>query len=191
MNPWLQRATMWGTMAVCVLGAARANAEPPALTSAQLAKMSWCELEQIYRQSQPGTIPEGYVQGRAIYSPCSKFAGLRSSVTNSLWHGKLFDACTNTLVNQWSGFKAIKAQVSYGTSWLDGKPSIIMDYSGTSHIWKDVRDEAREVAAGVYLGLMYRRKACDSEFKLYFTLEAGKDNCGQKAPCAADAATNP
>jgi hypothetical protein len=141
--------------------------------------MSWPELEQIYRQSQAGTIPEGYLRGKAIYCPCSKLAGIRSSVTNSLWHGKLFDACTSTLVNQWSGFKAIKAQVSDGPSWLDGKPSIIMDYSGTSRIWKDVRDEAREVAPGVYLGLMYRRKGCDSEFKLYFTLEAeeGKSGC--------------
>jgi len=189
MKSWMCGVVAFGSLAVCVLGAATANAEPPALTSARLAEMSWPELEQIYRQSQAGTIPEGYLRGRAIYCPCSKLAGVRSSVTNSLWHGKLFDACTSTLVNQWSGFKAIKAQVTYGTSWLDGKPSIIMDYSGTSRIWKDVRDEAREVAPGVYLGLMYRRKGCESEFKLYFTLEAEQGAC--KARCGAASGTSP
>jgi hypothetical protein len=186
MNTWMQRIAAFGSLAVCMLGPSVANAEPPALTSARLAEMTWPELEQIYRQAQPGTVPEGYLRGRAIYCPCSKLAGVRSSVTNSLWHGKLFDSCTNTLVNQWSGFKAIKAQVSYGTSWLDGKQSIIMDYSGTSRIWKDVRDEAREVAPGVYLGLMYRRKGCESEFKLYFTLEPDDGKCACKPECASD-----
>jgi hypothetical protein len=185
MKSWTEVVAAIGSLAVCVLGPAIVNAEPPALTSARLAEMSWPELEQIYRQSQAGTIPEGYLRGRAIYCPCSKLAGVRSSVTNSLWHGKLFDPCTSTLVNQWSGFKAIKAQVSYGPSWLDRKPSIIMDYSGTSRIWKDVRDEAREVAPGVYLGLMYRRKACETEFKLYFTLEADDAKCDCKPQCVS------
>src|SRR5207253_1932884 len=87
------------------------------------------------------------------------------------------DACSESLVNQWCGFRAIKAQVAYGPSCLDGKPSIIMDYSGTSRIiWKDVRDEAREVAPGVYLGLMFKRKDCQPVFKLYFTLETAHDS---------------
>jgi hypothetical protein len=159
-----------------LLGAAGACAEEPPLTAARLSEMSWSELDQIYRASQAGTIPEGYLPGRAIYNPCSRLAGVRSSVSRALWHGKAFDACSATLVNQWSGFRAIKAQVSYGPSWLDGKPSIIMDYRETSRIiWKDVRDEVREVAPGVYLGLMFKRKDCQPEFKLYFTLDAAHD----------------
>jgi hypothetical protein len=171
----MQMVAVWSAVAICMVGPVAIKAEPPALTSARLAEMSWSELEEIYRRALPGPIPEGYLRGHAIYCPCSKHAELRSNVTKSLWHGKHFDACSSTLVNQWSGLKAIKARVAYGTSWLDGKQSIIMDYSATSHIWKDVRDEAREAAPGVYLGMMYRRKGCDAEFKLYFTLEA--DNC--------------
>ena len=78
---------------------------------------------------------------------------------------------TVTLVNQWCGFRAIKARVYYGPSWLDGQTSIIMDYQETSKVWADVRDEVREVAPGLYLGLMYHRKPCEPQFKLYFALE--------------------
>jgi hypothetical protein len=47
-----------------------------------------------------------------------------------------------------------------------------MDYRGMSHIWGNVRDEIREVAPGLYLGLMYRCKADRSRMKLFFALQA-------------------
>ncbi len=92
-------------------------------------------------------------------------------MTHALWHGKVFDPCDGTLINQWAGVKAIKARVGYGPSLLDGRPSIIMDYSDTSRVWADVRDEVREVAPGVYLGRMYRLKGGCYEFQYYFALE--------------------
>jgi hypothetical protein len=77
------------------------------------------------------------------------------------------------LVNQWCGFQAVHARVCYGLSWLDGRPSIIMDYEGISPlVWAHVRDEIREVAPGLYLGIMFRRTSCESEMKLFFVLEA-------------------
>ena len=170
------------SLAVCFLMAAAAVAQDPVpldsmppgrqLTLDCLTQLSWPELECLYRQAGPGTIPEGYTPGRAIYCPDSRFAGVRSRVTGALWHGKVFDGCEGTLVNQWLGFRAIKARVYCGPSWLDGRPSIIMDYGETSHVWKDVRDEVREVAPGLYLGRMYRRKPCGPEFQYYFALEA-------------------
>jgi hypothetical protein len=47
-----------------------------------------------------------------------------------------------------------------------------MDYSNTSRVWADVRDEAREVAPGLYLGRMYRRQADCPQFQFYFALDA-------------------
>ena len=47
-----------------------------------------------------------------------------------------------------------------------------MDYSETSLVWRDVRDEMREVAPGLYLGRMYRRKKCGLEFQIFFALQA-------------------
>ena len=98
-------------------------------------------------------------------------AALRSRLTDALWHGKVFDCEGGSLVNQWSGVRAIRARVCYGPSWVDGKTSIVMDYSQTSHVWADVRDEVREVAPGLYLGRMYRRKDCGPEFQMFFALQ--------------------
>ena len=134
--------------------------------------MSPAELEYLYRAAAPGPIPHGYLRGRAIYCPCERLAGVRSGLTHALWHGKLFNDCGTGLVHQWCGFRAIKAKVCFGPSWLDGKPSIIMDYGDTSLVWEDVRDELREVAPGLYLGRMYRRKPCGAQFKTFFALEA-------------------
>jgi hypothetical protein len=139
----------------------------------ELASMSWCDLEAIYRQASPGKIPTGYAPGRAIYCPGAALTPTRSKVTEALWHGKHFCAAEGMLINQWClGAQAVRARVCYGDSWLDGKPSIIMDYRGmSSHVWKDVRDEIREIAPGLYLGLMYRCKAGQPQMKMFFALE--------------------
>lgn len=138
----------------------------------QLARLSWQDLECLYRQSATGTIPEGYLRGRAIYRLGSPLAGVRSKVTHLLWHGKDFSPADGTLINQWCGVRAIRARVGYGPSWLDGGPAVIMDYRGMSRVWADVRDEIREVAPGLYLGAMYRRRSPCPKFVMFFALQA-------------------
>jgi hypothetical protein len=149
---------------------AQEQSSPPCSLE-QLACMSWPELEALYRQSCAGSIPHGYAHGRPIYCPDKKLSGPRTAVARMLWHGKHF--CDDgRLVNQWTGFKAVRARVFYGPSWLDGKPSIIADYCGESRlVWADVRDELREVAPGLYLGIMYRRRCCGPKFDSFFALQ--------------------
>jgi hypothetical protein len=152
-------------------GTAAAQEKGPVLCLEQLAKMTWPELEQLYRQAEPASVPPGFLRGKAVYCQESRFAGPRAGLTNFLWHGKHFrEDCT--LVNQWCGFKAIKAKVYPGSSWLDGQPALIMDYSETSHVWADVRDELREVAPGLYLGAMFQRRCPEPKFKMFFVLQA-------------------
>jgi hypothetical protein len=172
LRAWLYRVAICGSLVACLLTLATAAAQEQVLSLEQLTKLDWPQLEELYRQAEPGTVPEGYLRGRAIYGPDSKFAGTRSKVTHLLWHGKHFDSADSTLINQWCGFRAIRAKVCYGPSWLDDRPSIIMDYHETSRVWVDVRDEVREVAPGLYLGRMYRRKPCGPEFQFFFALEA-------------------
>ena len=145
----------------------------PVLSLDQLAQMSWPDLEQMYRAAEAGNTPEGYLAGKALYCPCDRFSGMRSKVSGAIWRGKVFDCTGCTLINQWCGFQAIRANVYQGPSWLDGKTSLVMDYSATSRVWADVRDEVREVAPGLYLGRMYRLKATGPEFQFYFALQAG------------------
>jgi hypothetical protein len=158
------------------VGTAAAQDNGPVLCLEQLAKMNWPDLEHLYRHAPPASVSPGFLRGKAIYCQDSRFAGPRTAVTNFLWHGKHFrDDCT--LVNQWCGFKAIKARVYPGCSWLDGQPSLIMDYSETSHVWADVRDELREVAPGLYLGAMFQRRCPEPKFKMFFVLQA--ESCHQ------------
>jgi hypothetical protein len=154
-----------------------ARAAYPALSLERLACMSWGDLEQLYRQASPGTIPAGYARGRAIYCPCDLLTPARSKMTKAMWHGKHFCPADGTLVNQWGlGLQAVRARVGYGVGWLDGQPSIVMDYRGMSHVWSDVRDEIREVAPGLYLGVMYRCKGGQPRMKMFFALELS--SCG-------------
>jgi hypothetical protein len=138
----------------------------------QLARLSWPELEQLYRQAAPpAVVPHGYLRGRAIYCRDKALSGARSAATRVLWHGKHFeDGCT--MVNQWCGLKTIRARIYPGPSWLDGNPALVLDYCGTSRVWADVRDEIREVAPGLYLGAMYRRRIPCPAFQMFFALEA-------------------
>jgi hypothetical protein len=140
----------------------------------QLASLSWCELEELYRQSAPGAIPNGYASGKVIYPPCERHAGRKAHCAETVWKGKHFCAEQGTLINQWLGFKAIRGRVYYGPSWLDGKESIILDYCGESRVWADMRAEMREVAPGLYVGIEYLRRCPEPKLKLMYCLQA---NC--------------
>ena len=147
---------------------------PPAPSCLEdLAQLSWPELEELYRHASVGAIPEGFLCGRAIYCPDAAFARLRTRVSRTLWHGKVFRCEDGTLVNQWCGIQAIKAVVCHGSSWLDGQPAIVMNYQPTSFVWRKVRDEMREVAPGLFLGIMYLRHCPEPRFKMFFALECG------------------
>jgi hypothetical protein len=135
------------------------------LTLDSLTHMSRCELEELYRNAPPAPPLDGYYAGRSMK---------RTKATGMIWKGKLFCGADCTLVNRWCcGLQAIQAKVYPGESWFDGKPALIMDYRETSHVWKDVRDELREVCPGLYLGIMYHDKGCCPKFATFFALECG------------------
>ena len=56
-------------------------------------------------------------------------------------------------------------------SWRDGGPALILDYSQTSLLYAPYRDEIRQIAPGLYLGLMFDRNTCPPKLKMYFALE--------------------
>jgi hypothetical protein len=192
--PWLKSwkviALLVGTSACIMLRPGAAPGQPAARPEPapaaprpesleQLAQMSWPDLEALYRACGPGTAPVGYARGVAIYCPDAPLAAARSKVTHLLWRGKHFSACDGTLVNQWRGFKAIRARVCDGESWLDGGPAVVMDYGATSWVWRDVRDELREVRPGLYLGAMFRRAGAGPRFKMFFALECPPPDGGR------------
>jgi hypothetical protein len=120
------------------------------------------ELDEIYRNATPGKIPNGDTQGTAILAG-SIFAQLVALLSGLFaWQGKVFDVfcpCgeAGVLVNKTTPFSLtfIVAKVYRGISWLDGKDTIVIDYSHTSFFAKVIRDEIREVEPSVYLGKVW------------------------------------
>jgi hypothetical protein len=136
-----------------------------------LVMLSAPQLEQLYRQSASGPMPTGKVRGRALY-PNSRFPRARSNAAKFAWQGKVFDPESSTAINRFFGVRAIKGNVYNGPSWLDGNPSMILDYEGTSRIYGSYRDEIRQIAPGLYLGLMYDRTTAPPTMKMYFAFDA-------------------
>ncbi len=144
----------------------------PIRSTDQLVRMSRAELEALYRSAAPGPGPQGFAPARAIFSPGSRLTVPTSRVVRVLWKGKEFPG-DGTMVNRLPlGVRAVRASVFPGPSWLDGGPSWVFDYCGTSKLFGHVRDEVREVAPGVYLGLTYLRKPAGPELAVFFALDA-------------------
>jgi hypothetical protein len=160
--------------AVVALGALApcARAQQGSLTASALACMSWDELEALYRGAEPGAPPVGFVRGWTIYNPHGALPAARGRIANTVWKGKHFFPECQTLVNEWLGVRAIRARTFVGESWLDGKAAQILDYADTSRLWRDVRDEMREVAPDLYVGAMYLRRCPEPKLKTMFVLEA-------------------
>lgn len=134
-------------------------------------KMSADQLDDIFRQSPVGEIPNGEGDGLAIIAPGTDVSDeIASFVHLFTWKGKVFDATKGELRNKILpiGTKAIVAKVYKDRSWLDDKECIVLDYSKTSLIAKWIRDEIREVSPGIYLGVVYFGKKKLIHFALKF-----------------------
>ncbi len=147
-------------------------AQSPALTSSQLLRMSGPELEALYRQGQAVGIPAGRIRGTAILAPGTRRNQAMAKSTRLVWQGKVFDPAGSSAVNRFFGLPLVRAQVYQDQSWLDGAPALVLDYSRTSRVYAQNRDEIRQVAPGLFLGLMYARTLPQPGLRMYFALEA-------------------
>ena len=137
----------------------------------QLLAMSQAQLDDLFRSSPPGDIPNGPAKGTAIIAPGTTYSEPIAEVVNHFgWQGKVFDAARGTLKNRILaiGIEAIVARVYKGPSWLDGAECIVLDYSETSLVAQRVRDEIRLIAPNFYLGKVYWGKDRLIDFCLQF-----------------------
>jgi hypothetical protein len=147
-----------------------ARAQAPAITVDRMVRMSGPELDSLYRQGTAVGIPAGRVRGTALLAPGTRRNGAMAAGTRLVWQGKVFDPAEPLAVNRFFGLPLIRAQVMQDQSWLDGAPSLVLDYSRTSRIYAQYRDEIRQVAPGLFLGLMYARTPPPT-LRMYFVLE--------------------
>jgi len=136
-----------------------------------LMKMNQAQLDDLFKQSPAGPIPNGEAQGTAIIAPGTQLEAEAAKLIHLLaWQGKVFDAAAGELRNKILpvGMQAIIAKVYPGDSWYDGKGCIVLDYSQTSLIAHWIRDEIRLVGEGVYLGIVYWSRKKLINFALKF-----------------------
>ena len=137
----------------------------------QLLAMSQVQLDDLFRASLAGDIPNGPAEGTAIIAPGTRYSTIIAQVINHFgWQGKVFNAAGGSLKNRITAFgvEAIIARVYKGPSWLDGKECIVLDYSETSFVAERVRDEIRLISPGFYLGKVYWGKDRLIDFCLQF-----------------------
>lgn len=138
---------------------------------AQLLDMTQTQLDELFRASPPGDIPDGTAQGTAIIAPGTRYTESIAHIINIFgWQGKVFDAQKGVLKNKVSpfGIEAIVARVYKDKSWLDGEECIVLDYSETSVLAHYIRDEIRLIGPGFYLGKVYWGKDRLIDFCLRF-----------------------
>ena len=142
------------------------------LTQPQLLAMNQQQLDELFSSSPAGDIPDGEAHGNAIIAPGTPYSVDIAELVNIFaWQGKVFDGAHNVLVNRISpfGINAIVAEVYKAPSWFDQKECIVLDYSKTSFVAKHIRDEIREVANKLYLGLVF----WDNKRLIGFSLDFG------------------
>lgn len=138
---------------------------------AQLLAMTQTGLDELFRASPPGDIPDGSAKGTAIIAPGTRYSLHIAEIINIFgWQGKVFDAEKGLLKNKVLpfGIEAVVAKVYKDKSWLDGEECIVLDYSETSLLAHYIRDEIRLIEPGFYLGKVYWGKERLIDFCLQF-----------------------
>ena len=147
------------------------------MTFDELKSQSQAQLDDLFKRSPAGPIPEGDAAGQAIVCPGTFWSRLIARFVHALaWQGKVFtknpDGAGATLVNKVTvaGAHLIVARVYATSSWIDGKECIVLDYSKTSLFAGKIRDEIRLVDAAnkLYLGKVWWGKTRLVDFALQF-----------------------
>lgn len=105
----------------------------------------------------------------ALVRPGSAFSALLSRGSRVAWQGKRFD--DDGVVNRFFGVEVVRAEVACGASWIDGGPTLVLDYRRTSRAYRKYRDEVRQVLPGFYLGVMIDQEQRPPRIVRYFVLE--------------------
>ena len=136
-----------------------------------LKSMNQWELDDLFARSPAGPIPAGEADGTVLFEPGSPVEDVAARIAHFLfWKGKVFDPTSGELRNRVLpvGLPAIAAKVYTAPSWIDGKECIVLDYSQTSIVAHWIRDEIREVAQDLYLGVVFWERRKILNFALAF-----------------------
>ena len=128
-------------------------------------------LGELFGAGTAGAIPDGRGKGTVLLGTGGRAARVAAALCYALaWRGKVVNARQGRLRNILTplGIQAIEAAVYKQDSWYDGETCIVLDYSKTSFVARRIRDEIREIAPGVFLGLVFWGRRHVLDFALDF-----------------------
>ena len=143
----------------------------------QLVELTADELDERFRSGTAGEIPGGEGRGTILLGRGGELSEIAAKLARYIvWQGKVFDRADGVLLNEVTpfGVRAVIARVFRGDSWFDGAPCIVLDYSKTSLIAHWIRDEIRQIAPGLYLGVVFWERDRILHFALEFEGDAGR-----------------
>lgn len=141
------------------------------LDAAALLRMDEARLQEVYRGGAVAGLPSGRTRGTVLPAPGTRRNAAMSAAARLVWQGKEVDPAGTTAVNRFFGVRSVAGRLYQGQSWLDGGPTLVLDYAGSSRVYANKRDEIRLIAPGLYLGIMHDRSTNPPTVDLYFVLE--------------------
>jgi hypothetical protein len=162
-------------MALCCKGDPGCAWTPTCLED--LDNLSECQLRELYTNATFCKPFIGVARGKLVYLSDRLLPGFKVRGSRSVWRGKEAHE-DGYFTNRWIGNRNwIDAHWVIGPSWIDGKPTQVMEYPPGTKLFWNMHDEVREIAPGLYLGPVFERFPCP-KFRGYVALQM--ECCG---PC--------
>lgn len=146
----------------------RAAADPPTCLD-DLKRLNVGQLEQLYAGGE-AALPVGFVRGAVLHLGDTALPRFKMRLVGLVWKGKHFDERAG-FINQWLCFRAVKSQACLGSSYYDGKLSVILAYPEGTPYFGNMRDEVRLIGPGLYLAMVFESTA-PHKFRGFIGLEA-------------------
>lgn len=124
-----------------------------------LKRMTPCELEHLFATANVGPMPSGWMPGELLVLTDFPMPRVSEALARRNWYGKEI-APDGSFVNQFRFRQRFPSKAVIGPSFLDGRPSIVMAYPSDTPYFRNIRDEFREIAPGLYLGRIYNTAKC-------------------------------
>jgi len=136
-----------------------------------LARCTPSQLDALFLFGKVSAIPTGRMRGLPLVNAGKRGAILFSRGGRMAWSGKRIDADGQGAVNYFFGVPSVRANIRIEPSLRDGQPAIVLDYSQSSWVYRNVRDEIREVSPGLFLGYVDDSRTLEPIATRWFALE--------------------
>lgn len=141
------------------LDRARGDGAAGVITVCDLKRMNACQLERLFAAAEVGRMPVGWMPGELLVLTDFPLPRTSEALSRHGWKGK--HVCPDgSFINQFRYKQRFPSKAVIGPSFYDGKPAIVMAYPPDTFYFRDIRDEFREVAPGLYLGRVYNTAKC-------------------------------